>query len=78
MHPCSIQQPTRYLGNEFGAVHKDWASARVRFSLTYPETYEIGASNMGHVMLYTLLNQEEGMLCDRSYMPGTDMGQLLR
>jgi hypothetical protein len=42
----------------------------VRFSLTYPETYEVGASNLGHIILYTVLNRAQGLLCDRAYFPG--------
>ncbi len=57
-------------GNEFGAVHKPWGSASIRFALTYPEIYEVGASNLGHIILYSLLNQQEGLLCDRAYFPG--------
>lgn len=64
------QSPARYLGNEFGAVHKPWNSAEIRFSLTYPELYEVGASNLGHIILYSVLNESEGILCDRSYFPG--------
>lgn len=33
----ALDKPARYLGNEFGSVHKPWASADIRFSLTYPE-----------------------------------------
>eukprot|EP00959_Pyramimonas_sp_CCMP1952_P132436 2769229-Pyramimonas_sp.AAC.1 len=73
-----LQTPARYLGNELGAVHKEWNSATVRFSLTYPEIYEVGASNLGHIVLYTVLNEEEGLLCDRSYMPADDMTALLQ
>ena len=73
-----IQTPARYLGNEVGARHKDWDSARVRFTMAYPEIYEVGASNLGHVVLYTILNNQPGMLCDRAYLPGDDMLQLLR
>mmetsp|Transcript_11804 Transcript_11804/g.28601 ORF Transcript_11804/g.28601 Transcript_11804/m.28601 type:complete len:1155 (-) Transcript_11804:126-3590(-) len=73
-----IQTPARYLGNEFGAMHKDWDSAEVRFTMAYPEIYEVGASNLGHVVLYTILNRQEGMLCDRSYLPGDDMCELLK
>ncbi|PSC72413.1 Radical SAM domain [Micractinium conductrix] len=72
-----LQSPARYLGNEFGAVHKAWGSAEIRFALTYPEIYEVGASNLGHVILYSILNQQEGLLCDRAYFPGTDMHSLL-
>jgi hypothetical protein len=65
-----LQGPVRYMGNEFGAVHKPWDSASVRFSLTYPEIYEVGSSNLGHIILYTVLNQAQGLLCDRAYFPG--------
>ena len=41
------------------------------------QIYEVGASNLGHIVLYTVLNETEGVLCDRSYMPGDDM-QVLR
>ena len=47
-------------------MHKDWDSAEVRFTMAYPEIYEVGASNLGHVVLYTILNNQPGMLCDRS------------
>jgi hypothetical protein len=64
------QSPARYLGNEFGAVRPAWESADVRFSLTYPESYEVGASNLGHIILYSVLNDSPGLLCDRAYFPG--------
>lgn len=43
---------------------------QVRFALTYPEIYEVGASNLGHIILYGILNQQDGLLCDRAYFPG--------
>eukprot|EP00898_Chlorokybus_atmophyticus_P001515 jgi/Chlat1/2364/Chrsp17S02639 len=73
-----LMKPARYLGNELGAIHKPWDSASVRFCLTYPEVYEVGASNLGHIVLYTVLNEEEGLLCDRSYMPADDMVAALK
>jgi hypothetical protein len=51
-----ISKPARYLGNEHGAIHKPWDSATIRWSLTYPEIYEVGASNLGHIILYSILN----------------------
>jgi len=33
----------------------------------------VGASNLGHIILYSILNQQEGLLCDRAYYPGVDM-----
>ncbi len=50
---ADINRPARYLGNELGAVHKPWDSANVRWVLTYPEIYEVGASNLGHIILYS-------------------------
>ena len=73
-----IQAPARYLGNEIGSMHKPWDSAEVRFNMAYPEIYEVGASNLGHVVLYTVLNNMEGLLCDRCYLPGDDMIELLK
>jgi hypothetical protein len=32
-----LQAPARYLGNEWGAIHKPWDDAVVRFALAYPE-----------------------------------------
>eukprot|EP01023_Acetabularia_acetabulum_P064377 TRINITY_DN8307_c0_g1_i6.p1 TRINITY_DN8307_c0_g1~~TRINITY_DN8307_c0_g1_i6.p1 ORF type:complete len:1053 (+),score=178.71 TRINITY_DN8307_c0_g1_i6:266-3160(+) len=78
MQWIKLQAPIRYMGNEFGAVHKPWNSANVRFALTYPEIYEVGSSNLGHIVLYTVLNQTDGLLCDRSYFPGSDLAQLLQ
>ncbi|WP_254565532.1 TIGR03960 family B12-binding radical SAM protein [Oscillatoria sp. HE19RPO] len=73
-----ILQPARYLGNELGAVHKPWESAAVRWVLTYPEVYEVGASNLGHLILYNILNAQPRQLCDRSYLPGADLVLKLR
>ncbi len=72
-----ITRPARYLGNELGAVHKAWETATVRWVLTYPEVYEVGASNLGHIILYSILNQQPRQLCDRAYLPGTDLVQKL-
>mmetsp|Transcript_35055 Transcript_35055/g.139193 ORF Transcript_35055/g.139193 Transcript_35055/m.139193 type:complete len:144 (+) Transcript_35055:143-574(+) len=61
----TISKPGRYLGNERGAVMKDWDENQLRMCLAYPETYEIGMSNTGHVILYSCLNDVDGVLCDR-------------
>ncbi|WP_353931356.1 TIGR03960 family B12-binding radical SAM protein [Okeanomitos corallinicola TIOX110] len=73
-----ILKPARYLGNERLAVHKPWDTATVRWVLTYPEVYEVGASNLGHIILYNILNAQPSQLCDRAYLPGTDLGAKLR
>ncbi|QFZ93189.2 TIGR03960 family B12-binding radical SAM protein [Synechococcus elongatus] len=73
-----ILKPARYLGNELGAVHKPWEQASVRWSLTYPEIYEVGASNLGHIILYSILNAQPRQLCDRAYLPAADLAEKLR
>jgi radical SAM family uncharacterized protein/radical SAM-linked protein len=73
-----ILRPARYLGNELGALHRPWDSAIVRWVLTYPEIYEVGASNLGHIILYSILNRQPRQLCDRAYLPAADLAQQLR
>ncbi|MEI6111938.1 MAG: B12-binding domain-containing radical SAM protein, partial [Cyanobium sp. ELA712] len=77
-----ITKPGRYLGNELGVIDRDWQqawdAASVRWALTYPEVYEVGASNLGHIILYSILNSVPGQLCDRSYLPAPDLSQRLR
>ncbi len=77
-----ISKPARYLGNELGVRPRDWdhawAAAGVRWALTYPEVYEVGASNLGHILLYSILNTVPGQLCDRAYLPAADLARRLR
>jgi radical SAM family uncharacterized protein/radical SAM-linked protein len=77
-----ISKPARYLGNELGVQLRDWDhdwdAAGVRWALTYPEVYEVGASNSGHIILYSILNAVPGQLCDRSYLPAPDLAARLR
>ena len=73
-----ISKPSRYLGNELLAKHKPWDTATIRWVLTYPEVYEVGASNLGHIILYNILNVQPRQLCDRAYLPGADLTTKLR
>jgi len=73
-----INKPARYLGNELGAIHKPWTAADVRWVLTYPEVYEVGASNLGHIILYSILNAQPRQLCDRAYLPAADLATKLQ
>ncbi len=75
---ADISRPARYLGNERGAVHKPWETAEVRWVLTYPEIYEVGASNLGHIILYSILNAQPRHLCDRAYLPAADLTEKLK
>jgi radical SAM family uncharacterized protein/radical SAM-linked protein len=72
------EKPSRYVGGEFGSVHKDLEAARLRFALAFPDTYEVGMSNLGFRLLYHLLNDREGIACERVFLPWPDMEGLLR
>ena len=73
-----INKPARYMGHELGVEPRDWSSASVRWALTYPEIYEVGSSNLGHIILYSILNAVPGQLCDRAYLPAGDLASRLR
>ena len=75
---AGINRPARYMGHELGVEPRDWNGARVRWALTYPELYEVGSSNLGHIILYSILNALPGQVCDRSYLPAADLAARLR
>jgi radical SAM family uncharacterized protein/radical SAM-linked protein len=72
------QKPSRYVGGEFGQVQKDLATARVRFALGFPDTYEVGMSNLGFRLLYALLNDRPEIACERVFLPWPDLEAMLR
>ena len=74
-----VQKPARYTGGEYNAVMKDPASVQVRVALCFPDTYEIGMSNLGVRILYGVMNQLEGVWCERAFAPWGDMeGEMRR
>ncbi len=73
-----IHKPAQYMGYELGAHKHTWSSSKIRWALSYPETYEIGASNLGHIILYSILNNIPDQLCDRAYLPEIDFKQRLK
>ena len=74
----AAQKPSRYVGLEFGAVKKDLADARLRFALAFPDTYEVGMSNLGFRLLYHLLNDRPEIACERVFMPWPDLEGMLK
>ncbi len=73
-----IHKPAQYMGHELGTKPHDWYTKNVKWALSYPELYEIGASNLGHIILYSILNSIPDQLCDRAYLPGADLAKRLR
>lgn len=73
-----IRRPSRYLGNEINACHKDWSEAGLRIALIFPDLYEIGMSHLGLHILYHIINEIPWALADRAYCPDIDLEKLLR
>lgn len=73
-----VGSPGRYLPLEMFACKKDLGSARLKVALAFPDTYEVGMSHLGVRILYHLLNEQDGIACDRAYAPWSDMEALLR
>jgi len=74
-----VEKPSRYLGTEHNAVHKDWERTAVRMALAFPDLYEIGMSHLGLSILYGLVNEREDSLLERVFAPAPDMeGELRR
>ena len=69
----SVSKPGRYIGGEFNSVIKDKNEVGVRFAFCFPDTYEIGMSNLGVRILYDVLNKDKDIWCERVYAPWTDM-----
>src|SRR6267142_1316057 len=74
----SAQRPSRYAGGELNAVRKDLANARVKWALAFPDTYEVGMSNVGFRLLYHVLNERPDVACERVFMPWPDMEAALK
>ena len=74
----SVQKPGRYAGGEYGQVIKDRAAVSARFAFCFPDTYEIGMSNLGVRILYHCLNLHERIWCERVYDPWVDMQEKMK
>ena len=73
-----VQKPARYTGGEYNAVVKDRRQVDVRYALCFPDTYEIGMSNLGMRILYGVMNQMDGVWCERVFAPWGDMEEEMR
>ena len=73
-----VQKPARYVGGEFNAIMKDKSEVDTRVAFCFPDTYEIGMSNLGMRILYGVMNNIEGVWCERCFAPWGDMEQEMR
>jgi radical SAM family uncharacterized protein len=73
-----VNKPARYTGGEWNSIRKDWESTPIRIALAYPDTYEIGMSNMAIPILYDILNRQPDVLAERVFAPWVDMAAAMR
>ena len=73
-----VQKPARYVGGEYNAVMKDLSQVDTRVAFCFPDTYEIGMSNLGMRILYGIMNNMDGVWCERVFAPWGDMEEEMR
>ena len=72
-----VEKPARYLGGEFNLPDMD-KPCDERVCLCFADKYEVGMSNIGLRILYHMLNDTDGVVCERSFAPSVDMAEKMR
>jgi radical SAM family uncharacterized protein len=73
-----IRKPVQYVGGEVNSTVKEWDETDVRWALLYPDAYEVGLPNQGIAILYEVLNEQPGVLAERTYSVWPDLERLMR
>ncbi len=76
-----VSKPIQYVGGELNSTVKPWdvaGDATVRWSLMYPDAYEVGVPNQGVMILYEVLNERPDALAERTYAVWPDLEALMR
>jgi radical SAM family uncharacterized protein len=73
-----VNRPARYTGGEWNSVIKEWGKIPIKIALAYPDTYEIGMSNLAIPILYEIINRRADALAERAYAPWVDMEAVMR
>ena len=76
-----VAKPLQYVGGELNSQVKDWECGgpqTVRWVLMYPDAYEVGLPNQGVMILYEVLNEQAGVLAERTYAVWPDLEELMR
>ncbi len=73
-----VEKPSRYIGGEINTFNKDLTDDMIRFCFAFPDVYEVGMSHLGMQIIYSLLNAQSDVMCERSFAPWSDMEKELR
>ena len=74
----TVQKPARYVGGEYHQIVKEKENVDLRVAFCFPDTYEIGMSNLGMRILYAVMNRMDGVWCERVFAPWGDMEEAMR
>lgn len=74
----TVQKPARYIGGEYNEIVKNKEEVDTRIAFCFPDTYEIGMSNLGMRILYGVINNLDGVWCERVFAPWGDMEEEMR
>ena len=74
----NVHRPGQYLGNEWNLSAKRFNTALINFGLGFPDLYEVGMSNLGLRIIYGVLNNLPGVVCERFFAPEADMEAALK
>ncbi len=74
----NVHRPGQYLGNEWNVSAKRFNTALINFGLGFPDLYEVGMSNLGLRIIYGVLNNLPGVVCERFFAPEADMEAALK
>jgi len=73
-----VAKPARYMGGELNSIKKPPQEVSVRIALAFPDVYEVGMSNLGLRILYSILNSRPGVAAERVFAPASDMEEEMR
>ena len=74
----NVQKPARYTGGEYNQIIKDKEKVDIRLAFCFPDTYEIGMSNLGMSILCHTMNSLDYVWCERVFAPWGDMHEEMK
>lgn len=75
-----VRQPGQYIGLEINSrlTPESLGDAEVSVVMAFPDTYAVGISHLGSGVLYQVINEIPGFVCDRTYCPTPEAEAVMR
>ena len=74
----AVKGPSQYIGGEVNQIKKDHSRVDVTVALAFPDTYALGMSHLGLIILYEVLNRLDYVAAERTYGPWVDAAEIMR